>query len=78
MLLPGRRDLVRFRLEYQRRLLLSGTTRLAPIQVTLEGVIFDGHHWVRAAAEEGKTVDVLVVDQSVQAMANSILVLPVR
>ena len=57
---PGRTDLIRSRLEYQRKLIESGQARFTPIQVSREGVIIDGHHYVRAAAEEGQLVEVLV------------------
>lgn len=77
-LLPSRADLIRTRLEFQRQLLRTGTPRLTPIRVTVDGVIVDGHHAVRAAAEEGRTVDVLVVAQAVPSSAPSILHLPVR
>src|SRR5207249_2380798 len=63
-LLPSRGDLVRPRVEFQRALVRSGRPRLTPIQVTPDGVIFDGHHGVRAAAEEGTLVDVLVIPWS--------------
>lgn len=77
-LLPGRRDLVRVRLEFQRRLLRARIPRLSPIRVTVDGVIFDGHHAVRAAAEQGGVVDVQVVAVMQQPVADSILALPVR
>jgi hypothetical protein len=77
-LLPARGDLVRARLEFQRTLLLSGAKRATPIQVTPDGVIYDGHHATRAAAEEGRTIDVLVIAAAVKPSAASILHLPVR
>jgi hypothetical protein len=46
--------------------------------VTRDGVIWDGHHAVGAAAEEGRTVDVLVIDLTARAKETSILNLPVR
>jgi hypothetical protein len=46
--------------------------------VTRDGVIWDGHHAVRAAAEEGRTVEVLVIDLAAKATGSSILNLPVR
>jgi len=46
--------------------------------VTPDGVIRDGHHAVRAAAEEGATVDVLVVNDKVSPAGPDILALPVR
>jgi hypothetical protein len=77
-LLPSRGDLARLRLEAQRRLLLSGATRYTPVQVTLDGVIFDGHHMVRAAAEEGKLIEVRVVSLTQPPSGDTILDLPVR
>src|SRR5437588_6379860 len=53
LLLPGRHDLERVRLEFQRSLQQSGRRRYTPIKVTRGGVIWDGHHAVRAAAEAG-------------------------
>lgn len=50
---PSRNDLVRHRLNHQRLLVCSGQTRHTPILVSRDGVIIDGHHAVRAAAEEG-------------------------
>jgi hypothetical protein len=46
--------------------------------VTHDGVIWDGHHAVRAAAEEGRTIEVLVIDLTAKAAAASILSLSVR
>jgi hypothetical protein len=77
-LLPGRHALIRVRLEFQRALQQSGQGRYTPIQVTRDGVIWDGHHAVRAAAEAGASVDVLVIDVNVVPAAASILDLPVR
>jgi hypothetical protein len=77
-LLPSRPDLVRPRLEFQRGLVRAGRPRLTAIQVTLDGVIWDGHHAVRAAAEEGTLVDVLVVAGTAAPAGPSILQLPVR
>ena len=75
---PARGDLIRMRLELQRSLLRTGVSRLTPIQVSREGVIVDGHHAVRAAAEEGHTVDVLVSELAVPGKACTILDLDVR
>jgi len=77
-LLPSRGDLVRSRLEAQRQLLRSGIRRFSPVQVTPDGVVFDGHHMVRAAAEEGKLIDVRVVGVSQPPAGDLILDLPVR
>ncbi len=76
-LLPARADLQQSRLDIQRALLESGQQRTTMIQVTSEGVIWDGHHFVRAAAEKSLKVVVLVVPLTVPAVAASILVLPV-
>src|SRR5262245_24961004 len=76
-LLPARGDLLQWRLDQQIALLDSAITRHTPIQVTAEGVIWDGHHGVRAAAEKGLTVDVLVVSELVEPSGVTILSLPV-
>jgi hypothetical protein len=44
-LLPGRQDLWKARLEFQRSLILGAQRRLTPVLVTPDGVIYDGHHW---------------------------------
>jgi len=77
-LLPSRLDLVKMRLEFQRGLLLAGVARFTPIRVTSAGVIVDGHHAVRASAEEGRVIEVLVASELVAARSDSILNLPVR
>jgi hypothetical protein len=46
--------------------------------VTTEGVIWDGHHAVRVAAENGETVDVRVVALLESPSGLTILQLPVR
>lgn len=78
LLLPSRSDLIQLRLDFQRSLLQTGGQRLTPIQVTVQGVIWDGHHAVRAAAERGDTVDVFIVNTVVPASGLTILQLPVR
>ena len=78
LLLPGRSDLVKTRLDFQRALLQAGRPRLTPIQVTPNGVIWDGHHAVRAAAELGLAVAVLVVDEEASPAGPTILQLPER
>jgi ParB-like chromosome segregation protein Spo0J len=75
---PSRTDLIGSRLNLQQQLLRSGQHRLTPIMVSKDGVIIDGHHAVRAAAEQGRTVDVVVRDLSVPAQGGSILNLPIR
>ncbi len=78
VLLPSRRDLSRARLDSQRQLHQSQTVRHTPIQVTLGGVIWDGHHAVRVAAEEEAAIDVFVVSIVEAWSGLSILQLPVR
>jgi hypothetical protein len=77
-LLPGRSDLIGARVEAQRALLLAGRKRFTPITVSPSGVIYDGHHAVRAAAEEGIMIDVRVVDVPDPSVGLTILELPVR
>jgi hypothetical protein len=77
-LLPSRPDLMRTRLEFQRQLIRAGQQRFTPIQVNVEGVIYDGHQGVRAAAEEGRAIDVLVIDVAIAPVASSIFALSVR
>jgi hypothetical protein len=57
----GRGDLVGARLTYQQQLIRQGTPRPTPIQVTPDGVIWDGNHGARAAAQAGVPVTVQVV-----------------
>jgi hypothetical protein len=76
--LPSRAELEGVRLNAQRQLLASGQNRFTPIQVTEDGVIWDGHHGARAAAEMRQLVEVLVVAQKVRPVGLSILNLPVR
>lgn len=78
LLLPSRMDLERPRLEFQRRLLQARRPRRTPIQATAAGVIWDGHHGVRAAAEAGVLVEVFVVGDQVPDSGLTILQLPVR
>lgn len=77
-LLPSRVDLIQERLRVQRELFDGGRPRATPIVVTTEAVIFDGHHFIRIAAEAEGFVDVKVVKFPVSARADSILDLPVR
>lgn len=78
LLLPARSDLGKTRLEIQRGLLLSGSPRFTSVQVTPSAVIWDGHHAVRAAAEENRRVDVVIVDEQISPSGPLILDLPVR
>ena len=77
-LLPSRRELSRIRLAKQQQLFQSQTPRHTPIQVSTDGVIWDGHHAVRVAAKQGATVDVLVVPGVIPPSGLTILQLPVR
>jgi hypothetical protein len=77
LLLPGRHDLSRVRLDIQQALLDAGTERSTAIEVTPDGVIWDGHHAVRIAAEKGVLVTVKVVNARANPTASSILDLPV-
>jgi hypothetical protein len=52
--------------------------RFTPVLVTPDGVIVDGHHIVRAAAEEGKLIDVRVIGYAQSPVGEMILDLPVR
>jgi hypothetical protein len=78
LLLPSRGDLIQARLDAQRALRQAGTPRSTPIQVTPDGVIWDGHHAIRVAAESATTVDVLVVPIAVPSVGKTILQLPAR
>lgn len=77
-LLPSRVDLLQSGLDKQAALRAAGIPRSTPIMVTVEGVIWDGHHAVRLAAEEARTVDVRVVRLLTPAVAPSIMALLVR
>ena len=77
-LLPSRTDLEQARLDVQAALRQTGTRRSTSILVTIEGVIWDGHHAVRLAAENGETVDVRVVALLESPSGLTILQLPVR
>jgi hypothetical protein len=76
-LLPSRPDLSQVRLDTQRALVDAGIQRHTPVQVTLEGVIWDGHHAARVAAEKQLLVVVKVVTEQLAPTADSILDLPV-
>ena len=78
VLLPSRPDLRCSRQETQRRLLLDGVARYTPVKATSAGVIFDGHHIVRAAAEEGMLIDVSIIGIAQAPVGEVILDLPVR
>lgn len=76
-LLPSRGDLERSRLDEQQKLLDAGTERTTPIEVTSDGVIWDGHHAVRIAAENRVAITVKVVYIRAKPSAPSILDLKV-
>jgi len=75
---PSRTDLSASRLKLQHYLLGSGQHRHSLISVSEEGVIIDGHHAIRAAAEQGRNVDVFVSSLKVPAQSGTILDLPIR
>jgi hypothetical protein len=77
-LLPSRIDLEQWQLDVQSALRQAGTPRSTPIQVTTEGVIWDGHHAVRVAAERGETVEVRVIPMLAPPSGLTILQLVVR
>src|SRR5689334_7773722 len=77
LLLPSRSDLLQVRVDMQQALLDAGTERSTPIQVTPDGVIWDGHHAVRAAAQDSTLITVKVVKASVKPTATSIMDLTV-
>lgn len=76
-LLPSRHNLSKVRLDMQKALLDAGIARHTPIQVTTDGIIWDGHHALRIAADIGITVTVKVVKLKLIPSAGSILDLPV-
>jgi hypothetical protein len=76
LLLPSRSDLSKIRLDMQQALLDAGIDRSTPIEVTPDGVIWDGHHAVRIAAEKGRLVTVKVVNVKLHPTASSIMNLP--
>lgn len=51
----------------------AGLGRSTPIEVTPDGVIWDGHHAARIAAESGVLVAVKVVNVRLQSTAASIM-----
>jgi hypothetical protein len=77
LLLPSRSDLSQVRLDMQRALLDAGAQRTTPIEVTPDGVIWDGHHAVRVAAEKRLQITIKVVNVKVSPTASSVLLLPV-
>jgi hypothetical protein len=61
----------------QQALLDAGTVRSTPIEVTPDGVIWDGHHAARIAAKSGMRISVKVVNVKAKPTALSIRDLPV-
>lgn len=78
LLKPSRRDLSRARRDAQAAMIRGGVQRHTPILVNSLGIIVDGHHAVRAAADLGERVDVVVSSLPAKATADSILDLDVR
>jgi RNA-binding protein YhbY len=69
------------RLQTQRDLLSGEIERTTLIQVTANGVVWDGHHGLRAAAEATKVVKVKVVkgaEINPPGNHNSILDIPIE
>jgi hypothetical protein len=77
-LLPSRLDLLQVRLDIQKALLDAGIERHTPIRVTVEGVVWDGHHAIRIAAERKFDVTVKVVNLKINPTDTSIMDLPVE
>jgi hypothetical protein len=77
-LLPSRVDLSQARLDIQRALLDAGIERGTPVEVTSDGVIWDGHHAVRVAADKGILITVKVVRLRLNPKAASIMDLEVE
>ena len=76
-LLPSRSDLSQTRLDMQRALSDADIERWTPIQVSVDGVIWDGHHAVRVAAEKGDMIRVKVVAVKLNPVAASVMDLSV-
>lgn len=66
------------RLDLQRELIKNNIERKTVIKVTKEGIIEDGHHGARAAAEVGKYVDVEVVSRTISSTNTPILKMPIK
>ena len=77
LLKPSCHDLSQVRLDMQQALLDAGVQRSTPIEVTPDGVIWDGHHAVRIATEKGTRVTVKIVNVKLNPTAASIMDLPV-
>jgi len=73
----GRSDLVAGRLAQQQWLIQQGILRTTLIQVTTDGVIWDGNHGAAAAAQAGMSVTVEVVNGTLKPRG-PVLGLPVR
>lgn len=58
----NREELDQSRIDTQRDLIRRGIRRQTLIQVNLDGVIIQGNHGARAAAEAGVAIDVEVID----------------
>jgi hypothetical protein len=55
-------ELEQWRVELQRQLIADGIKRHSLIQVNCEGIILEGNHGARAAADAGVPVNVQVID----------------
>lgn len=75
-LVAGRPNLIKSRLDAQRHLLRQQIARWTPIFVTKSGVIYDGNHAARAAAEAGEGIEIQVIDASAKGFGN-VLSLPI-
>lgn len=65
-------------LETQRELIRTGTPRRHPIMVDQNGVIYDGHHGVRAAIEAGVPVNIEIVPNLVSPGKIPVIDIPYR
>jgi hypothetical protein len=65
------RALSQARIDVQKKLIISGTPRMdGPPEVNTNGIIEDGHHNLRAAAELGQTANVRVVNPTTTSVTN--------
>jgi hypothetical protein len=61
-LLSNKTVLEEWRINLQRQLIATGIRRHTLIQVNLDGIIIQGNHGARAAAEAGVPIEVRVID----------------
>ncbi len=62
----GRVNLISGVLDIKRQRAVAGIARPSMIEVTVDGVLWDGNHAVRVAIEMSRTVDVLVVKDTAE------------